>query len=113
MGARVWPVVLLTGSNIFMTFAWYGHLKFKEVSLWKVVLVSWGIAFFEYCLQVPANRLGSQAYSPDQLKVIQEAITLSVFGVFTVLYFGDRLRWNHAAAAGCLVAGAFFMFHKF
>jgi uncharacterized protein (DUF486 family) len=79
MGARVWPVVLLIGSNIFMTIAWYGHLKFKEVSLWKVVLVSWSIAFFEYCLQVPANRLGSQAYSPDQLKVIQEVITHSVF----------------------------------
>jgi hypothetical protein len=113
MGARVWPVVLLIGSNVFMTFAWYGHLKFKGVALWKVILASWSIAFFEYCLQVPANRLGSEVYSPDQLKVIQEVITLSVFGVFTVLYFGDRLHWNHAAAAACLVAGAFFMFHKF
>jgi hypothetical protein len=113
MGARIWPIVLLIGSNIFMTFAWYGHLKFKGVALWKVVLVSWSIALFEYCLQVPANRLGSEVYSPEQLKVIQEVITLSVFGVFTVAYFGDRLHWNHAAAAGCLVAGAFFMFHKF
>ncbi len=113
MGARVWPIVLLVGSNIFMTFAWYGHLKFKEVALWKVILVSWSIALFEYCLQVPANRLGSQSYTPDQLKVIQEVITLSVFGVFSVYYFGDKLHWNHAVALGCLVMGAFFMFHKF
>jgi uncharacterized protein (DUF486 family) len=113
VGDRVWPVVLLVGSNIFMTFAWYGHLKFKEVALWKVILVSWSIALFEYCLQVPANRLGSRVYSPDQLKVIQEVVTLSVFGVFSVYYFGDKLHWNHAVAFGCLVAGAFFMFHKF
>jgi hypothetical protein len=113
MGVRVWPVLMLIGSNIFMTFAWYGHLKFKEVALWKVILVSWAIAMFEYCLQVPANRMGSQVYTLDQLKVIQEVITLSVFGVFSVYFFGDRLHWNHAAAFGCLVAGAFFMFHKF
>src|ERR1700722_11456527 len=113
MGARVWPVVLLVGSNVFMTFAWYGHLKFKEVALWKVILVSWSIALFEYCLQVPANRIGSRAFSPAQLKVIQEVITLSVFGVFSVYYFGDTLHWNHAAAFGCLVAAAFFMFHQF
>ena len=113
MGARVFPIVLLIGSNIFMTFAWYGHLKFKEVPLWKVILVSWAIALFEYCLQVPANRLGSKIYSPDQLKVIQEVITLSVFGIFSVFYFGDTLRWNHGVAFCCLVTGAFFMFHKF
>jgi len=113
MGARVLPVLLLVGSNIFMTFAWYGHLKFKEVPLWKVILVSWGIAIFEYCLQVPANRMGSKVYSTDQLKVIQEVITLSVFGVFSVFYFGDKLHWNHVAAFACLVCGAFFMFHKF
>ena len=113
MGDRVLPVVMLIGSNIFMTFAWYGHLKFKEVALWKVILVSWGIAIFEYCLQVPANRMGSKVYTTDQLKVMQEVITLSVFGVFSVYYFGDRLHWNHAAAFGCLVAGAWFMFHKF
>jgi uncharacterized protein (DUF486 family) len=71
MGDRVWPIVLLIGSNTFMTFAWYGHLKFREVALWKVILVSWAIAFFEYCLQVPANRLGSEVYSPEQLKVIR------------------------------------------
>ena len=113
MGARVLPVLLLIGSNIFMTFAWYGHLKFKEVPLWKVILVSWGIALFEYCLQVPANRMGARVYTPDQLKVMQEVITLSVFGVFSVFYFGDTLKWNHAAAFACLVCGAFFMFHKF
>jgi len=113
MGVRVWPVLLLIGSNVFMTFAWYGHLKYKEVALWKVILVSWLIALFEYCLQVPANRLGSRVYSTDQLKVIQEVITLSVFGVFSVFYFSDKLHWNHAVAAGFLVGGAFFMFHKF
>ena len=73
----MWTILLLIGSNIFMTFAWYGHLKYKEVALWKVILISWGIAFFEYCLQVPANRIGSRTFSPDQLKVIQEVITLS------------------------------------
>jgi uncharacterized protein (DUF486 family) len=109
----MWTILLLIGSNIFMTFAWYGHLKFKEVPLWKVIVVSWGIAFFEYCLQVPANRIGSKTFSPDQLKVIQEVITLTVFGVFSTFYFGDKLHWNHFAAFGCLVAGAFFMFHKF
>ena len=77
----MWTILLLTGSNIFMTFAWYGHLKYKDVALWKVILVSWSIAFFEYCLQVPANRIGSATFSPAQLKVIQEIITLSVFGV--------------------------------
>src|SRR3981189_756305 len=105
-------ILLLIGSNIFMTFAWYGHLKFREVPLWKVILVSWGIAFFEYCLQVPANRIGAKTFSPDQLKVIQEGITLTVFGVFSTFYFGDKLHWNHFAAFGCLVAGAFLMFHK-
>ncbi len=109
----MWTVLLLIGSNVFMTFAWYGHLKYKNVPLWKVILVSWSIALFEYCLQVPANRIGSAQFTPDQLKVIQEIITLSVFGVFSVWYFGDKLHWNHAAAFGCLVAGAFFMFHRF
>ncbi len=106
-------VLLLIGSNIFMTFAWYGHLKYREVSLWKVILISWSIALFEYCLQVPANRMGAATFSPDQLKVMQEVITLAVFGVFSVFYFGDRLHWNHAAAFCCLIAAAFFMFHKF
>jgi len=109
----MWTVILLIGSNIFMTFAWYGHLKYRHAALWKVILISWSIAFFEYCLQVPANRIGAERFSPDQLKVIQEVITLTVFGVFSVFYFGDRLHWNHAAAFCCLVGGAFFMFHKF
>src|SRR5438067_10220845 len=82
----MWTILLLIGSNIFMTFAWYGHLKFREVPLWKVIVVSWGIAFFEYCLQVPASRIGAKTFSPDQLKVIQEVITLTVFGVFSTYY---------------------------
>ena len=109
----MWTIILLIGSNIFMTFAWYGHLKYRHTALWKVVLISWSIAFFEYCLQVPANRIGAERFSPDQLKVMQEIITLSVFGVFSVYYFGDRLHWNHAVAFCCLVGGAFFMFHRF
>ena len=109
----MWTILLLIGSNIFMTFAWYGHLKYKQVALWKVILVSWSIALFEYCLQVPANRIGSRTFSPDQLKVIQEVITLAVFGVFSVFYFGDRLHWNHFVSFAFLVAAAFFMFHKF
>jgi uncharacterized protein (DUF486 family) len=109
----MWTVILLIFSNIFMTFAWYGHLKFRQDALWKVILISWGIAFFEYCLQVPANRIGAVRFSPVQLKVIQEIITLVVFGVFTTFYFGTHLRWNHGAAAACLVAAAFFVFHQF
>jgi uncharacterized protein (DUF486 family) len=108
----MWTIVLLIFSNIFMTIAWYGHLKYRQDTLWKVILISWGIAFFEYCLQVPANRIGAERFSPVQLKVIQEVITLAVFGVFTTLYFGTHLRWNHAAAL-CLVAAAFFVFHNF
>ena len=105
---------LLSLSNIFMTFAWYAHLKELYQKPWIIAaLVSWGIAFFEYCLQVPANRIGAKTFSPDQLKVIQEVITLTVFGVFSTFYFGDKLHWNHFAAFACLVAGAFFMFHKF
>jgi len=109
----MWTIILLICSNIFMTFAWYGHLKFENQPLWKVILASWGIAFFEYCFQVPANRMGYGRFSPVQLKVIQEIVTLMVFAVFSTLYFGNVLRWNHAAAALCLVAAAFFVFHKF
>jgi uncharacterized protein (DUF486 family) len=106
----MWTILLLICSNVFMTIAWYGHLKYRQDSLWKVILVSWGIAFFEYCLQVPANRIGSERFSPVQLKVMQEIITLTVFAAFTVIYFGTELKWNHAAAAVCLVAAAFFVF---
>src|SRR3954454_19493544 len=84
----MWTILLLIGSNIFMTFAWYGHLKFREVPLWKVIVVSWGIAFFEYCLQVPANRIGAKTFSPGQLKVIQEVIPLRLFGVSPTFYLG-------------------------
>jgi hypothetical protein len=109
----MWTILLLICSNIFMTFAWYGHLKFRNEALWKVILVSWGIALFEYCFQVPANRIGAATFSPVQLKVIQEIITLVVFGVFVTFYFGEHLRWNHAVAGACLVGAAFFGFHKF
>jgi hypothetical protein len=107
----MWTVILLICSNIFMTIAWYGHLKYRQDALWKVILVSWSIALLEYCFQVPANRIGAAHFSPVQLKVIQEIITISVFAVFTTLYFGSHLRWNHAAAGVCLVAAAFFVFH--
>jgi uncharacterized protein len=108
----MWTIFLLIGSNIFMTIAWYGHLKYRSEALWKVILISWGIAFFEYCLQVPANRLGYGRFTPAQLKVIQEVITISVFGIFTTFYFGEQLKWNHAAAGVCLMGAAFFVFHK-
>jgi uncharacterized protein (DUF486 family) len=104
------PIALLTASNVFMTFAWYGHLRFKESPIWLAILVSWGIAFFEYTLMIPANRFGSAFYTPFQLKVIQEVITLVVFSIFAVLYLGEKLRWNHAGAAVCLVAAVIFTF---
>ena len=103
---------LLTLSNIFMTFAWYGHLKYKTSPLWIAILVSWGIAFFEYCLQVPANRIGSGALSTAQLKTIQEIITLCVFAGFSVWYLGEPIRWNHAVGFCFLVLAAFFIFKR-
>ena len=106
------PIVLLFCSNVFMTFAWYGQLKFPNAVLWQVVLISWGIAFFEYCLAVPANRIGHQVYSAAQLKTLQEIITLLVFGVFSVSYLGESLRWNHMVAFIFLCGAAFFSFHK-
>ena len=106
------PIALLFCSNVFMTFAWYGQLKFPNAILWQVVLVSWGIAFFEYCLAVPANRIGHQVYSAAQLKTLQEIITLLVFGVFSVLYLGESLRWNHMVAFMFLCGAAFFSFNK-
>ncbi len=104
------PILLLVGSNVFMTFAWYGHLKFTNRPLMLVILVSWGIAFFEYCLQVPANRMGYAVYSAAQLKTIQEIVTLLVFAVFSVLYLGSAIRWNHGVGFVLLVAAAFFLF---
>ena len=88
------PIIMLTISNVFMTFAWYGHLKYKSTALWVVILVSWGIAFLEYCFQVPANRIGHEYYSAAQLKTIQEIITLVVFSVFSVLYLKEQFKWN-------------------
>ena len=101
---------LLLCSNVFMTFAWYGHLKHASAPLWGVVLVSWGIAFFEYCLAVPANRMGRSVYSPAELKTMQEVITLAVFAVFSVTYLGERFTWNHAIGFGLIAAGALFIF---
>jgi uncharacterized protein (DUF486 family) len=105
-------IILLVLSNLFMTFAWYGHLKYKNVALWKVVLVSWGIAFFEYCLQVPANRIGHQEFSAAQLKIIQEVITLIVFAGFSVLYLKEEIRWNYIVAFFLIILATFFMFKK-
>ena len=102
-------ILLLILSNIFMTFAWYGHLKFKESPLAIAILVSWLIAFVEYCFQVPANRWGSAQFSPVQLKVMQEIITLVVFSVFAVLYLDTKLGWNHAVAFLLIVAAVFFV----
>ena len=107
------PVIaLLTISNIFMTFAWYGHLKYREVPLYKVVVVSWLIAFFEYCFQVPANRIGSYEFSAAQLKTIQEVITLTVFAAFSVLYLRQPLRWNYVAGFVLIVAAVAVIFKK-
>jgi uncharacterized protein (DUF486 family) len=108
----VWPIVMLLASNVFMTFAWYGHLKFKNLPILLVIVASWGIAFFEYCLAVPANRLGSGYYRPAELKTIQEIVTLIVFAGFSVLYLGEKLTWNQAIGFGLLVAAAFFMFKR-
>ena len=105
-------VGLLLASNIFMTFAWYGHLKFKAAPILLVIMVSWGIAFFEYCLQVPANRIGHGVFSAAQLKTIQEIITLVVFAGFSVWYLGEPLRWNHIVGFCLIVAAAWFIFHK-
>jgi len=108
--SRWLPIVLLTCSNVFMTFAWYGHLKYKSKPLLLVILVSWGIAFFEYCFQVPANRWGSSVYSPFQLKIIQEVITLIVFTGFALLYLHEKIRWNYVAAFVCILAAVAFTF---
>jgi uncharacterized protein len=103
-------IVLLTLSNVFMTFAWYGHLKFTDKPIWAVILVSWGIAFFEYCLQVPANRWGYGQYNAVELKTLQEAITLVVFVGFSVLYLGASIKWNHLLGFALIVAAVFVIF---
>lgn len=104
------PILLLTISNIFMTFAWYGHLKFKSAPLLLVILISWGIALFEYCFQVPANRIGHEFFSAAQLKTIQEVITLVVFSVFSVLYLKEEFRWNYLVGFFFIILAVFFIF---
>jgi uncharacterized protein (DUF486 family) len=110
MSDRWLPILLLTASNVFMTFAWYGHLKFRQAALWLAILGSWSIALFEYVLMVPANRIGYRAYSATELKVIQEVITLGVFSIFVISYLGEKLRWNHVVAFLFLVGAVFFAF---
>jgi len=106
------PIILLTISNVFMTFAWYGHLKHKSTALWIVILVSWGIAFFEYCFQVPANRIGHTVYDAAQLKTMQEVITLIVFSVFSVTYLREGLKWNYIVGFLLVILAVFFVFKK-
>ena len=106
-------IILLTISNIFMTIAWYGHLKYRSSPLWIAIFVSWMIAFFEYCFQVPANRIGYGQFNGAQLKTIQEVITLIVFAVFSVLYLKEPLKWNYLVGFGFLILAVFFVFKKF
>jgi uncharacterized protein (DUF486 family) len=104
------PILLLAASNLFMTFAWYGHLRFKAAPLWIVVMASWGIAFFEYWLAVPANRIGHEVYTAAELKTIQEVITLLIFAGFSVLYLQEAITWRHLVGFALIAAGAFFIF---
>jgi uncharacterized protein len=106
------PILLLVASNIFMTFAWYGHLRFKTAPLLLVIFASWGIAFIEYCMAVPANRFGHMVYSAAELKTIQEVITLLVFAAFSFLYLKEPLGWNHALGFSLIALGAYFVFQK-
>ena len=108
----VFTIGLLLCSNIFMTAAWYGHLKFPTVSIWRVIAVSWGIAFFEYCLQVPANRHGYGYFNAAELKTIQEVLALSVFMAFSVVYLGEPLKWNYILGFALIALAAFVIFHK-
>jgi hypothetical protein len=112
MSPHITPVALLIASNIFMTLAWYGHLKFKSAPLLIVIVASWGIAFIEYCLAVPANRIGHAVYSAAQLKTIQEVITLVVFGVFSVVYLKEQITLNHAIGFALIALGAWFVFRS-
>lgn len=106
------PVLLLTISNIFMTFAWYGHLKYKGSALWIVILVSWGIALFEYCFQVPANRIGHEYFTAAQLKTMQEVITLIVFSIFSIFYLKEDFQWNYLVGFAFIILAVFFIFKK-
>ena len=106
------PILLLTISNVFMTFAWYGHLKYKGSALWIVILVSWGIALFEYCFQVPANRIGHAYFTAAQLKTMQEVITLVVFSIFSVLYLKEDFQWNYLVGFAFIILAVFFIFKR-
>lgn len=106
------PILLLCVSNTFMSFAWYGQLKFPNTPLWILIPASWAIAFFEYCFAVPANHFGAKVYSVAQLKVLQEVITLVVFAGFAPLYLGQNLKWNHAVAFVLLILAAWFAFRE-
>lgn len=112
MSPHLSPILLLIASNVFMTLAWYGHLKFKSAPLLIVIVASWGVAFIEYCLAVPANRIGHAVYSAAQLKTMQEVITLAVFAIFSVLYLKEPLTWNHAVGFVLIAAGAWFVFRS-
>ena len=104
------PILMLIGSNVFMTTAWYWHLRFKEVPLFSVILISWALAFVEYCLAVPANRFGSAVYTAAQLKTMQEVITLLIFAVFSIVYLNQGITWNHVVGFALIASGAFFVF---
>ena len=108
----MWTVILLTVSNIFMTIAWYGHLKYKSSPLWKVIFISWLIASVEYCFQVPANRTGHYQFTAAQLKTIQEVITLIVFSVFSITYLKEELKWNYIVGFMMMIGAVFFIFKK-
>jgi uncharacterized protein (DUF486 family) len=112
MSPYLTPIFLLIGSNVFMTTAWYWHLRFKEVPLFYVILLSWGLAFVEYCLAVPANRFGNAVYNPAQLKTIQEVITFVIFAVFSFVYLKQPITWSQGFGFMLIAAGAFFVFHK-
>ncbi len=110
MSPYLTPILMLIGSNVFMTTAWYWHLRYKEVPLFSVILISWALAFMEYCLAVPANRFGSAVYSAAQLKTIQEVVTLTIFAIFSIVYLKQGLTWNHVAGFALIASGAFFIF---
>lgn len=105
-------ILLLVISNVFMTIAWYGHLKYKHTSVFKVIIISWLIAFFEYCFQVPANRIGHYQFSAAQLKTIQEVITLVIFCIFSVIYLKEELKWNYLVGFSMIIGATFFIFKE-
>jgi uncharacterized protein (DUF486 family) len=105
-------VMLLLVSNVFMTFAWYGHLKYRDSPLWIVIILSWGIALFEYIFQVPANRIGYGKFNAAELKTIQEVITLVIFSIFSILYLKEEFKWNYAVGFVLIIGAVFFIFKK-